>query len=84
LTLAGIALRAVSKSDPIILHAKLYLIVVPSSKANANTPLAIVGKGVLDRIRDKFVDDKAYRDGLIGAQRQVVRLTLDRDLPSLR
>jgi len=39
---------------------------------------------MLDCIRDKLVDNKAYRAGLMRAQRQVVRLALDRDLPSPR
>src|SRR5215813_10211287 len=84
LTQSALAVRVVSQSDPVILHAKLQLIVLSSFKANANTSTAIVGKGVLDCVRDKLVDNKAYRGGLMRAQRQVVRLALDRDLPSAR
>jgi len=45
-----IALRTVHKSDPVIFHAKLELIVLQSLKADANTSSTTVGECVLNRV----------------------------------
>jgi hypothetical protein len=53
---SGIACRAGTKADAVILHAKAQFLTA-SLKANADASRPAIRKRMLDRIRNKLVDD---------------------------
>ena len=78
-----IACRAGTKADAVVFHAQVQSLAV-SFKGDANAARPAIGKRVLDRIRNKLVDDYTQRRCLIHAQWKRVGFAFDRNRSTAR
>src|SRR5262245_14015754 len=76
-------LAMVIKPRSVILHREMQLISA-RFQSNANAAGAGIRKGVLDGIRDKFVDNQAQWHRLIHEQWSAINIALDGNWPTAR